>query len=293
MTSSVFGEDRNRRAEASSAEMPGLKAVATPRMRRGWFFGERAFVIAGLTGAVLCAWAYLVPTSLDMYGRMDGPAGWMMEATWDARYLLLIFLMWAVMMVGMMLPSALPTILLFRRVVHKEPNAVARLARTFAFASGYVAAWTLFSAMATLLQWGLAEAALLSPMMVSASPWLGGAILVVAGAYQWSPLKNVCVAHCRSPLAFLVQHWRPGALGALRLGLHHGLYCVGCCWALMLLLFFGGVMSLLWIGAITAFVLLEKVAPYGVQGGRLSGAALVLTGAWVLYSAGRSYAAAG
>jgi predicted metal-binding membrane protein len=242
-------------------------------------------VIAGVAGAVACAWAYLVPASLDMYDRMDGPAAWMMEATWDARYLALIFVMWAVMMAGMMLPSALPTILLFRRVIHSDPQIRAPVARLFVFASGYVAAWTLFSAAATLLQWGLAEAALLAPMMVSASPWLGGAILLIAGVYQWTPLKNSCIAHCRSPLGFFTQNWRPGVPGAFRLGLRHGLYCVGCCWALMLLLFFGGVMSLLWIAAITAFVLLEKLAPYGVQGGRLSGVALALAGVWVLYSA--------
>jgi predicted metal-binding membrane protein len=245
------------------------------------FSGERAIVIAGVAAVIAGAWAYLLPASLDMYGRMDGPAAWMMEATWDARYLLLIFLMWAVMMAGMMLPSALPTILLFRRAIHRDPGVHAPVARMFVFASGYVAAWTLFSVAATLLQWALAQAALLSPMMVSASPWLGGAILLVAGIYQWTPLKDACIAHCRSPLAFLTENWRPGVPGAFRLGLGHGLYCVGCCWALMLLLFVGGVMSLLWIAAITAFVLLEKVAPYGVQGGRLSGLALVAAGLWV------------
>ena len=254
-------------------------------MDRSWFSGERALVIAGVAAVIAGAWAYLLPASLDMYGRMDGPAAWMMEATWDAPYLLLIFLMWAVMMAGMMLPSALPTILLFRRVIHNDPKVSAPVARMFVFASGYVSAWTLFSAAATLLQWALAEAALLSPMMVSASPWLGGAILLVAGVYQWTPLKNACIAHCRSPLAFFMQNWRPGVPGAFRLGLRHGFYCVGCCWALMLLLFVGGVMSLLWIAAITGFVLLEKLAPYGVQGGRLSGLALVAVSLWVLASA--------
>lgn len=254
-------------------------------MQKPFLLSDKGLVTAGIGGVIVCAWVYLLPASLDMYGRMDGPAAWMMEARWDARYLLLIFAMWAVMMVGMMLPSALPTILLFRRAIHSDPQVRAPVARTFTFASGYVVAWTAFSVVATLLQWGLAHAALLSPMMVSASPWLGGVILIIAGAYQWTPLKNVCVTHCRSPLAFLMQHWRPGMPGALRLGLHHGLYCVGCCWALMLLLFFGGVMSLLWIGAITAFVLLEKLAPYGVQGGRLSGIALVLSGLWVLATA--------
>lgn len=245
---------------------------------------DRAFVLAGLAGVIACAWAYLVPASLDMYGRMDGAAAWMMEATWDARYLLLVFLMWAVMMVAMMLPGALPTIFVFQRAIRNDPEVRSPAGRVFAFAAGYVVAWSAFSAVATLLQWALAEAALLSPMMVSASPRLGGTILVVAGLYQWTPVKQACLQHCRSPLGFLVEHWRPGVPGAFRLGLRHGLHCVGCCWALMLLLFVGGVMSLLWIATITAFVLLERLAPYGVQGGRLSGLALLLAGAWVLVS---------
>ena len=254
-------------------------------MRKSSHLTDKAFVIAGLAGVIACAWAYLVPASLDMYGHMDGAAAWMMEATWDGRYLLLVFLMWAAMMVAMMLPSALPTILIFHRLGQNDPQVHSPARRAWAFAAGYVMAWSAFGAGATLLQWGLAEAALSSPMMVSASPWLSGAILIVAGVCQWTPLKRACLRHCRSPLAFVAEHWRPGMPGALRLGLHHGLYCVGCCWALMLLLFVGGVMSLLWIGAITAFVLLEKLAPYGAQGGRLSGLALVLAGAWVLASA--------
>jgi predicted metal-binding membrane protein len=254
-------------------------------MRKSPHLEDKALVIAGLAAVVAGAWVYLTGASLDMYGRMDGAAAWMMEATWDARYLLLIFLMWAAMMVAMMLPSALPTILIFHNAVRNDPKVSSPPRRMFAFAAGYILAWFGFSIGATLLQWGLAEAALLSPMMVSASPWLGGAILVVAGVYQWTPLKYACLQHCRSPLAFLVEHWQPGMRGALQLGLRQGLQCVGCCWALMLLLFVGGVMSLLWIGAITAFVLMEKLAPYGAQGGRLSGLALVIAGAWVLTSA--------
>lgn len=246
---------------------------------------DKAFVIAGLAGVITCAWAYLVPASLDMYGPMDGRAAWMMEATWDGRYLLLVFLMWAAMMVAMMLPGALPNILIFQRAIGNDPTVRSPARRMFAFAAGYIVAWSGFSVVATLLQWVLAEAALLSPMMVSASPWLGGSILIVAGLYQWTPLKNACLRHCRSPLAFLVEHWQPGMPGALRLGLRHGLYCVGCCWALMLLLFVGGVMSLIWIGGITALVLVEKLAPYGAQGGRLSGLALMLLGVWVFVSA--------
>jgi len=270
------------RPVAAEIEAPGHTGAG---MRKSSYLGNKRLVIAGLAGVIACAWAYVLTASLDMYGRMDGAAAWMMEGTWDARYLLLIFLMWAAMMIAMMLPSALPTILMFHRAVRNDSQVRSPGGRMLSFAAGYIVAWFGFSVGASLLQWGLAEAALLSPMMVSASPWLGGAILVVAGVYQWTPLKYACLRHCRSPLAFLAEHWRPGMPGALQLGMRHGLYCVGCCWALMLLLFVGGVMSLLWIGGIAAFVLVEKLAPHGVQGGRLSGLALVLAGAWVLTSA--------
>jgi predicted metal-binding membrane protein len=253
-------------------------------MRKPSSLANKVPVIAGLAVVIACAWAYLIRASMDMYGRMDGAAAWTMEATWDAAYLLLIFLMWAVMMVAMMLPSALPILLILHKAVSNDPEVRSPSRRMFAFVAGYIFAWFGFSVGATLLQWGLAEAALVSPMMVSASPWLGGAILIVAGVYQWTRLKHACLRHCRSPLAFLTEHWRPGMPRAARLGLQHGLYCVGCCWALMLLLFVGGVMSLLWIAAITAFVLLEKLAPYGVLGQRLTGLALVLAGVWVLAS---------
>jgi predicted metal-binding membrane protein len=254
-------------------------------MRKFSSLREKPFVIVGLAAVIACAWAYLIPASLDMYGRMDGAAAWMMEAAWDTRYTRLIFFMWAAMMVAMMLPSALPTTLIFYRAIRNDPTVGSPSRRILTFATGYILVWLGFSLAATLLQRSLAEAALLSPMMVSASPWLGGAILIIAGVYQWTPLKYTCLRHCRSPLAFFMEHWQPGMPGALRLGLRHGIYCVGCCWALMLLLFVGGVMSLLWIAAISVFILIEKLAPYGVQGGRLSGIALVLAGVWVLWSA--------
>jgi predicted metal-binding membrane protein len=248
---------------------------------------ERLAVGTGLAGAVGLSWLYLVPASSDMYGAMDGLSAWMMQGgRWDAVHFALIFGMWVVMMIGMMLPSAAPAILLYATVMRNSTGAEAPLARTYAFAGGYLLAWVAFSAAATLVQWVLAELALLSPMMESANPRLGAALLIVAGLYQWTPLKRACVSNCRSPAAFLTQYARPGVSGALRLGAHHGLYCVGCCWALMLLLFFGGVMNLLWIAAITIFVLLEKLAPFGVQGGRLSGALLVAAGFWVLLSTG-------
>lgn len=243
---------------------------------------DRLAVVVGLAGAIALSWLYLVPASRDMYGAMNGLSAWMMEGTWDARYFLLIFLMWAVMMVGMMLPSAAPTLLLFATVLRKSDPRNAPVARTYAFGGGYLLAWTAFSLMATLLQWALAKTALLSPMMISTSPTLGAMILMAAGVYQWTPLKQSCLTHCRAPADFLSRHFRPGVTGALRMGAWHGIYCVGCCWALMLLLFFGGVMSLTWIAAITVFVLLEKLAPRGAQGGRLSGALLLLAGFGVL-----------
>jgi predicted metal-binding membrane protein len=247
---------------------------------------DRLPAVVGLVGVTALAWLYLLWMAHGMRD-MAGMAEMVMPMIepWSAADWLATFLMWAIMMVGMMLPSATPMILLYDRVRERQEARGASLAATGVFALGYLTAWALFSLGATTAQWALEQAALLSPMMVSASPWLGGVILIVAGVYQWTPLKNVCVSHCRSPLAFFVQHWRPGVPGALHLGVRHGLYCVGCCWALMLLLFFGGVMSLLWIAAITAFVLLEKLAPYGVQGGRLSGLALALAGIWVLVSA--------
>jgi predicted metal-binding membrane protein len=244
---------------------------------------DRLAVGLGLVGAIALSWLYLVPASRDMYGSMNGLSAWMMEGSWDARYVLLIFLMWAVMMVGMMLPSAAPTLLLFATVLRKSDPRSAPVGRTYAFAGGYLLAWTAFSLAATLLQWALAEMALLSPMMITGSPTLGALILVVAGIYQWTPLKRSCLTRCRSPAVFVSRHYRAGVMGALRMGASHGIYCVGCCWALMLLLFFGGVMSLTWIAAITIFVLLEKLAPLGAQGGRLSGALLLLAGFLVLF----------
>jgi predicted metal-binding membrane protein len=243
---------------------------------------DRWIVALGLAGMIALSWAYLVPASLDMYGPMDGLSAWMMSATWDARYVVLIFMMWCVMMVGMMLPSAAPAILLFARTVRSHARPEAPIARTYLFAAGYLIAWTGFSLLATLLQWLLSSAALISPMMETANTAIGATILIAAGAYQWTPFKRLCLTHCRSPFFWLSHHWRPGMAGAAQMGIAHGLYCLGCCWALMLLLFFGGVMNLLWIALIAIFVLVEKLAPSGAQVGRVGGALLVAAGVWLL-----------
>ncbi len=223
---------------------------------------------------------YVVPTTLDMYGSMRGPSAWMMAATWDARYFMLVFLMWCVMMTAMMLPGAAPMILLFAQVVQRGAHAEAHVARTYAFGGGYLAAWAVFSLAATILQSLLARAALMSPMMEYTSTTIGGLTLMAAGSYQWTPLKRRCLIHCRSPLDWLSHSWRPGLGGAVSMGASHGVYCMGCCWVLMLLLFFGGVMNLTWIALIGGFVLVEKLAPFGVRIGRIGGALLVAAGIW-------------
>ena len=239
---------------------------------------DRLWVALGLGTAVLLCWAWLVPAALDMQGDMRGLAAWMMAARWDLRYFLLVLGMWAVMMAGMMLPSATPTVLLYARIVRSDTRLPSPLRRVYIFACGYMLAWCGFSLLATLLQWRLAAAAALTPMMRLHSTMLGAALLLVAGVYQWTPLKHRCLERCRTPAEFIATNWRPGWRGALRLGWHHGLYCLGCCWALMLLLFVGGVMNLAWIAALTLAVLLEKLAPFGVRGGRLGGALLILAG---------------
>ncbi len=193
-----------------------------------------------------------------------------------------MFFMWAIMMVGMMLPSATPMILLYAGMVRKAERQGTPMAPTVAFVCGYLAIWCMFSVGATLLQWGLHEAAWLSPMMRARSSGLGGSLLMIAGLYQLTPWKNVCLDHCRSPAHFLSHHWRPGVRGAFRLGLEHGVYCLGCCWAMMGLLFFGGVMNLLWIVGISLFVFLEKMLPFGMWGGRLAGGGLIVLGVLVL-----------
>jgi predicted metal-binding membrane protein len=184
--------------------------------------------------------------------------------------------------VGMMVPSATPTALIYAAVARKAALQGAVLAPTIIFVSGYVAVWTVFSLLATVIQWGLEWAALLSPMMASTSPSLGATLLVGAGVYQLTPMKAACLRHCRAPAQFISQHWRPGRAGAFHMGIIHGAYCLGCCWILMGLLFLGGVMNLLWIAGITITVLAEKVLPFGNWGGRIAGSAAIAVGVAVL-----------
>jgi predicted metal-binding membrane protein len=185
---------------------------------------------------------------------------------WAPAYWLTMLGMWWVMMIAMMVPSAAPMILLHARVAchGQERGGVPGRASTAAFVAGYLACWLGFSAIATLLQFGLERFGLLDGMMMwSTERWLTAGLLIGTGLYQLSPLKTVCLTQCRSPAEFLARHWRPGRLGAFRLGVRHGAYCLGCCWALMLLLFAAGIMNLLWIAGLSILVLLEKLAPFG------------------------------
>jgi predicted metal-binding membrane protein len=197
---------------------------------------------------------------------------------WTATEFGLRLAMWAIMMVAMMVPTAAPMTLLYAAVARKAA-APHPLASTSIFVAGYIAMWMIFSVAATLAQHALDQAALLSPMMVSRSAVFGAALLIAAGVYQLTPLKNACLRNCRAPAHFLSRYWRTGTLGAFRMGLRLGAYCVGCCWILMGLLFVGGVMNLLWIAAIAVFVLLEKSIPFGEVGGRIAGVTMILVGA--------------
>jgi predicted metal-binding membrane protein len=241
----------------------------------------KAFTAAILI-ALLLAWWWIVAMARDMYGAMTGPSAWMMTSTWDGPHLLLLWTMWAVMMAAMMLPSAWPMLAVYGTLARGASSAHLSSRHLYLFAAGYVFAWALFSVAATLLQRGLASVVLLSPMMELVSPEAGATLLLVAGVYQLTPLKRTCLRACRSPMSFLLGHWRAGALGAFRMGIDHGVYCVGCCWALMLLLFVGGVMNLYVIAALTTLVVLEKVVWAGEQGARLSGVLLIALALWML-----------
>jgi predicted metal-binding membrane protein len=242
---------------------------------------DRASAAVLLVLLPLVSWTWIVVMTRDMYGQMTGASAWMMTAIWDLPHLLLLWAMWAVMMAGMMLPSASPMLLLYGLAARRSTHGTGAR-HIYAFAGGYLIVWTVFSLAATTLQRMLAALLLVSPMMEVTSPAVGAALLLIAGAYQLTPLKQACLRTCQSPLGFLMSHWRTGVSGAFLMGFEHGAYCVGCCWALMLLLFAGGVMNLTVIAALTAFVAFEKLARLGMRGARITGALLIAVGVWML-----------
>ena len=204
---------------------------------------------------------------------------------WNAGDLVLVFLMWTIMMVAMMVPTAGPVILLFAEINRRRGQKQGPFAATGQFLCGYLTAWTAFSAIASLAQWGLLTAALVSPMMEATSKMLAAGLLLVAGLFQFSPLKFACLAHCRSPIGFIATEWRSDSWGAFKMGWKHGGYCLGCCWALMGLLFAFGIMNLLWVAGLSAFILLEKITANRWVN-RLGGVLLIGWAGWILLSPG-------
>jgi predicted metal-binding membrane protein len=263
---------------------------------------DRAVMLAALLLVSALAWGYLLWLAADMdhMGGMDMSGfrtiptgmGWMAPVTapWSTIEFAFVFAMWAVMMVGMMTPSAVPMILMYARVGRQAAQQGKPFAASGWLAGGYLLVWIGFALVATCVQWALERSALLTTMMAAASGVFGGIVLIAVGLYQWTPLKNACLRYCQSPLMFISRYggFRPDARGSVVLGIRHGAVCVGCCWALMALLFVGGIMNVLWIAAITILVLAEKVIPAGRAIARIAGAGIFVQGVWVLIEALRT-----
>lgn len=276
---------------------------------------DRQIVTLALVAVVAVSWLYLlagagtgmyphematlVPAQTGMEASSPG-AGSMTgmpvpPITWTPAYAALMFAMWWLMMIAMMLPSAAPMVLLHASVTRRAltraeatgtPCPSHRLGpATAAFICGYLVMWGAFSLAAITAQWALGRVELLTAMMTTTSHLLGSGLLLAAGIWQLTPLKTVCLRHCRSPIDFLSTHWRPGAGGAFRMGIEHGVFCLGCCWFLMALLFYGGIMNLIWIVGLALFVLVEKTMPAGIAFARVTGLLLIAWGIWLGYAA--------
>jgi predicted metal-binding membrane protein len=243
---------------------------------------DRTLIATCVVLLTVLAWVYLFYLDRQMSSLMEHETmmkemGMTMDMPWTIVDMLVTFAMWTVMMVGMMMPAVTPVLLLYAaaRTSREQPGGSLAV---LLFSLGYLTIWTCFSAGATLAQWGLHQTAMLSPAMAASSAYLAGAILISAGIYQLSPWKGACLVHCRSPLGFLMANWRDGNRGAFQMGFRHGMYCLGCCWALMCLLFVVGVMNLVWVAAITVFVLLEKIGPAGALVARVAGVVMIAAG---------------
>lgn len=246
---------------------------------------DRLIVILSLVGVVVFAAVYTVlgigmSMSAIAMTRMTiaMPEMVMASPDWTPQYTLLVFLMWWVMMIAMMVPSAAPTVLLYANLVRKGKEVNKPYAPAHVFLLGYLAVWASFSLAATLLQWLLVSVGQMSGMMEITHAPLAAVVLVAAGLYQLSPLKQACLRHCQHPLMFLMNNWKPGNIGAFRMGMQNGLFCLGCCWVLMVLLFVGGVMNLLWIAGLALFVGMEKLAANHKWIMALSSIALIAAG---------------
>lgn len=255
----------------STRESASTAVIATARR-------DQVVIAISIALVLTLAWAYLIRLQHQMNASAAAMGmGMAMDAPWSATEFAFTFAMWTVMMVGMMTPAIAPLLLLFATTSVRRAQRGASTAVGM-FGLGYLAVWAGFSACAALAQWGLHNAALLSPAMAATSSRLGAALLVAAGIYQLTPAKRTCLDHCQSPLGFLMSHWRDGSVGAFRMGLHHGIFCLGCCWALMGVLFVVGVMNLVWVGALTIFILLERVGPSGVWISRVGAVSMAVLG---------------
>ena len=241
---------------------------------------DRIAVLIALVGVTALAWIGLI--RMSAFVNPSAPLEAMQIRPWEPLDFGLVLLMWILMMVGMMVPTAAPMTLTYAAVARKAARNRTPVPPTMVFVAGYVFLWALFSVLAASAQWGLDQVALLSPTMVTTSPTLGAALLIGAGTYQLTPFKRVCLNRCRSPAHRLSSGWKDGVGGAFRMGMEHGTFCVGCCWALMGLLFVGGVMNLLWVAFIAAVVFAEKLFPAGERLARAIGALMVAAGIYML-----------
>ena len=255
--------------------------AASGSMRVSLRVRDKIIILAALGGVVAICWGYISTLAGDM-SLMRPPSSNASAIVgmhpWKTTDFFRMFLMWAVMMVGMMVPTAMRAVLIYATAANRAKAQGRPVAQACWFVSGYAFTWIIFSVGAMGLQWAFEQAGLLSPMMVSSSPNLGAGLLIAAGLYQLTPWKDVCLKHCQSPAMFIATYFRPGYVGAIRRGAYHGAYCVGCCWVLMGLLFLGGVMNLFWIATITVFVLLEKLLPPSLKTVLLTGSLMVGSG---------------
>jgi len=249
-------------------------------------FKDKKIVISGLFIVAAIGWVYMFYMAWAM-NHMHIVDMWMPPRggarPWTPFDFFMLFFMWLTMMIAMMTPTVAPMVMMFTTVSKSKKQKQQPYAPTWLFLLGYLLAWMLFSFIVSLIQWPLHETGLLNPMMDSRSYILSGGILVLAGLYQFTAFKNACLHQCRSPLGFIMTAWKDGHIGALRMGFHHGAFCVGCCWALMLILFAVGVMNMLWVILITLFVLLEKVLPFSPRVTRnVTGVGLIVWGSYWL-----------
>ena len=263
-----------------------MNTAAAEQQPQGWrqLLQRNRLLLGCLFALLALSWLvlYRMAQSMSSASMLMVQSMGEMSMPWTATDALLMIVMWAVMMVAMMLPSAVPMLLLYQQVARRRYTPAQTRLGLLLFGLGYLLVWSAFSLLATLLQWQLEQWRLLDMQMRSSSLWLAAGLLIGAGIYQWLPVKQACLQRCGMPLRFILDHWQAGFAGSWRMGLAHGLFCLGCCWALMGLLFVGGVMNLTWVALLGLFVLLEKLLPQQRWLSHLGGLLLVLWGLWLI-----------